>query len=398
MEANTISGVDPQRYLLPDTYKSSQNIALMVGAIGTVACIIGFLTDHSQFFKSYLVGWMFWLMIALGSLGWLMINHLTAGGWGIVLRRPWEAASRTIPVLAILSLPFFFGMGDIFSWARPEAAQDALIQAKAAYLDTGFFWVRWVIYFGILSIWAFLLSGRSRQQDETGDPNATRRLRNLSGPGLVLYVIATSFMAWDWLMSLQPHWFSSLYGFWFVSMTALSALAFSCILAWSLDKRQPMVDVFREKHFHDMGKLVLALTMFWAYMTLSQFLISWAGNIPEFIIWYTERNQGGWKPYTYFLIIFHFFVPFLILLSAAIKKRPRQLALVALYMLVMQWVDIYWQAGPAWHKQLTIHWLDFAAVAAVGGFWLFLFFYELRKRTLLPINDPHIMEVLPHES
>ncbi len=393
-DSSTVSGIDPQRFLLPEKYRAIQSRALIVGGFAALACVFGFLGNRQQFFQSYLVGWMFWLAIALGSLAWLMINHLTAGGWGIVMRRSWEAAARTLPFLLLLALPFSFGMADVFSWAGPEAAHDPLIQKKAAYLNVPFFWLRALVSFGVLSALALVLSRYSAEQDRSGAADTTRRLRLLSGPGLVIYVLCCSLVCWDWLMSLDPHWFSSLYGIYFLCMTALSSLAATVILSWHFAADGPMRAAFRTKFFHDQGKLCLALTMFWAYMTLSQFLVTWSGNVPEFVTWYIDRNTGGWKAFSVLVVVLHFFVPYALLLSAALKRRPALLAAVALYLLAVQWLDFYWQTAPTWHQRITAHWLDLATIVAVGGLWLGCFLHQLRRRTLLPVNDPAISLVV----
>ena len=380
----------------PASLDRVQSIALGVGVVGIALSALGYFSSSDQFFQSYLVSWVYWLAIGLGCLGWLMVQHLTGGTWSLVLRRTMEAGSRTIPLLFVLFLPFLFGMEAVYSWARPEAADDALIQTKAAYLNVSFFWVRAAVYFVIWAVLAFLLSSNSQKQDETGDPKTTVRMRNISGPGIVLFVLAASFACWDWLMSLDPHWFSSLYAFYFVSSTALASLVFLTICAWYFKQRKPLDDVLVNRHFHDYGKLTLALTMFWAYMTLSQFLITYSGNIPEFTTWYIVRNGGGWKNFTIPLVIFHFFVPFLILLSASLKKQPSKLVVVALYMMVMRWVDLYWQAAPTFRPEVSFHWLDAATMLAVGGVWMFFFVRELKKRSLLPVNEPYLPELTGH--
>ena len=384
-------------YQPPAALGRVQSAALIIGVVGAAGLAAGFVMDQEQFFRSYLVGWVYWLVIAIGCLGWSMIQHLTGGTWALVLRRSFEAATKTLPLLLVLAVPFFFGMGHIFPWARPEAVDDALIQTKVAYLNVGFFWARVAICFGIWMALSYALSSNSKKQDETGDPKTTVRMRMISGPGVVLVVITGSVASWDWLMSTDPHWFSSLYGFWFVSSTALAALCFGTVCAWWLHSRAPMQGVFKTKHFHDYGKLTLALTMFWAYMTLSQFLITYSGNIPEFTVWYIHRNTHGWKIFTVLLVIFHFFVPFLILLSAKIKKQPGRLVLIALFMLFMRWMDLYWQAAPNFHEEITFHALDVAALAGVGGLWVWFFINQLKKSTLLPINDPYLKEVLGHD-
>lgn len=385
-------------FAAPPSLDRIQRIALVVGALGAVGCVVGYLQNRAQFFESYLVGWVFWLAIAVGCLAWAMIQHLTAGGWGLVMRRSFEAGSRTLPLLALLFLPFLLGMDELFSWARPEVmAHDELLQKKEIYLNVGAFWGRAVVYFVIWGVLAVLLSRNSRLQDGGDDDRSTVRMRKLSGPGLVIYVLVCSFASYDWLMSLEPHWFSSLYGLYFVVSTGLGAMTFIILVAWYLSRHEPMRDVVEAKHFHDYGKLTLALIMIWAYFALSQYLIIWSGNIPEFASWYVQRNTGGWKAWSVLLVVFHFFVPFVLLLSRSLKRNPALLAGVALYLLAMRWADLHWQAGPTFHEHVSAHVLDLVSLVAVGGLWLALFIAELKKRPLLPANDPFLPEVLSHE-
>ena len=384
-------------YQPPARLARVQSAALAAAAVGIAACAVGAFLDPEQFFRSYLIGWIYWVAIGIACLGWTMVYHLTAGGWGLVQRKTLEAGARTLPVLALLFLPLVFGMESVWVWASPESAHDELIEAKRGFLNVPFFWARMAIYFAIWIFLAWFLSRQSRRQDETGDPSATVRMRTMSGPGVVVFVMVASFFSWDTLMSLNPHWFSSLYGFYFVSSTALTGMLFMAVTGWYLAQRDPWSKVFRAKHFHDYGKLMLALVMFWAYMALSQFLITWSGNVPEFTQWYFSRNQGGWKPYTVFLVVFHFFVPFLMLLSASLKRRPERLVRVAVYLLAMRWIDLYWQAAPTFYERITVHWLDLATLVAVGGVWVFVFVWQLRQqRSLIPLNDPYLPEVLGH--
>ncbi len=392
------SGLKAQDFGLPASFGRLQTIALALGIVGALATALGAFTNIDQFFRSYLIAYVFWLSIAVGCLAWIMINHLTGGTWGLVMRRTWEAAAGTIKLMIVLALPVLFGMESIFSWARPEAVEDPLIQTKAAYLNVPGFWLRAAVIFAVWAGLAFLLRRGSTQQDATGEASVTRSLRNLSGPGLVMWVVACSFFCWDWLMSLEPHWFSSLYGMYFVSSCGLAGIAFTAVMAWRLNLDSPLSSWFKKKHFHDYGKLTLALTMFWAYMTLSQFIIIWSGNVPEFVPWYLLRNSNGWQYFTPFLIVAHFFLPFALLLSASLKKQPGKLAAVCAYMLFMHYLDLFWQAAPTWYEHLTYHWLDAATLIGIGGLWLWWFVIELKGKALLPVNDPYIPELAPHES
>ena len=369
--------------------------SLAVGVVGTLASLIGAFLDSEQFFRSYLVGWLLSVTIALGCLAILFIDHLAGGRWGVMVRRVTEAAAATLPALGLLMIPLFAGLPSIYIWAQPDAvAADALLEHKASYLNTGFFIARAALYFAVWSALALGLRRMSRRQDETGDPMLAQRMRSLSAPGLGLFALAATFASIDWLMSLDAHWFSSIYGIYFLGGIGVSGFAFIILIASLLARHQPLAPLFTRRHFHDYGKLLLAFVMLWTYFAISQLLIIWSANLPEEITWYLDRQQGGWIYLSIAIALLHFALPFLILLSADVKKNPRRLASVAMFLIVMRWVDLYWQAAPTFHHAITIHWLDISTVAAVGGLWLALFFSLLAKRPLLPLNAPRTKEVV----
>lgn len=386
------------RYAAPAALDRLQLRALLAGGAGVLLCALGYFLDRPAFFRAWLVGWLYWLGIALGCLAIMMLHHLTRGAWGLVARRVLEAAGRTLPVLALLFLPLLFGLQELYPWARPEAQADHLLQAKAAYLNVPFFVARAALYFVIWGGFAFLLSRLSRRQDETGELLLTRRMQLLAAPGIVLYCLAASFASVDWLMSLQPHWFSTIYGVYFLGGQGISALAFLIVVALFLWRREPMSEVLSPGHFHDWGKLLLAFVMLWTYFSFSQFLIIWSGNLPEEITWYAARTRGGWQWLAIAIVLFHFALPFVLLLSRDLKRRPQRLAAVAGWMLVMRWLDLVWQVEPAFSpERLTFHWLYLAAPLAVGGLWVAAWAAELKKRPLLPLRDPWLPEALAHD-
>ncbi len=382
-------------YEPPSDLERLQRHGWTLGAVGVAACLVGWILDSNQFFHSYLVAWLFWLGIALGSLAILMLHHLTGGAWGLMVRRTLEAATRTLPALAILFLPILLGMQEIFPWARPEAATDELIQQKAAYLNPAAFTLRGFFYLAIWSLFAFILSWLSLRQDRTADPALIRSMQAVAAPGLAIYCLLATFASVDWLMSLDPHWYSSLFGVYFFVGQGLSALAFLIVIAVYLSQRQPMDSLFTPLHFHDYGKLMLAFVMIWAYIAFSQLLIIWSGNLPEEVGWYLERSHGIWKYVSILLALFHFLLPFLLLLSRDLKRNAKLLSKVAVLVLFMRWVDLYWLAAPSFgHEGLSFHWLDLATVVGIGGIWFALFVGQLRSRPLLPINDPYLEEAL----
>ncbi len=384
----------------PDGIDRLQRLALIAGGLGAVACVVGLLLSRPYFFRAWLVGWVFWVGVSLGCLAISLLHHLSRGAWGLVIRRVLEAASRTLPLLLVLAIPLLFGLQDLYVWARPEAVQaDPLLQAKAPYLNVWGFVIRLVIYFLIWGGIAYVISGMSRRQDGEADPSGiTRRMQVLAAPGLAAYCLAVTFAAVDWLMSLQPKWFSTIYGVYLMGSQGLAALAFLITFALWLSRREPMAKVLQPRHFHDWGKLFFAFVMLWAYFSFSQFLIIWAGNLPEEIAFYVPRMRGFWGGVFLVIALFHFMLPFLLLLSRDLKRNARRLVVVASLMLVMRWVELVWQVEPAFHNDHNpgFYWLYLAAPVAVGGVWFYTFLRELKKRPLLPINDPYLPEAIAH--
>lgn len=386
-------------YAAPVELARLRKIAIVVGALAAVVSAIAAFVDPAPFFRSYLVGFLFWLGITLGCFALAMLHHLTGGAWGVVIRRVLEAASRTLPLMVILFLPLLAGLPHLYIWARPGslAAEHALAH-KAAYLNVTAFVVRTALYFTVLGTLAFFLNRWSLEQDRTGDPALRQRMRLLSAPGLGLYCLAATFASIDWLMSLDPKWVSSIYGVGFVGGQALAAIAFVIVAGFLLAKRPPMAAVLSTRHFNDYGNLMLAFLMLWAYFSVSQLIIIWSGNLPEEIPFYIRRLAPGWQGVGLLLLVGHFALPFLLLVSRSVKKNPRILAAVAGFVLLMRWVDLYWQAAPAFYLQRPhFGWLDVTVPAAIGGAWMAVFAWQLGERPLLPIRDPHLEEALAHE-
>ena len=376
-----------------------QQIATVVGVIGLALCVAEYFMQPTQFFRSYLLGIVFWIGIGLASLGILMLHHLVAGRWGFVIRRPLEAGSRTILWMAILFIPILLGLRHLYIWARPAAvAADPILQYKHPYLNVPFFVVRTVIYFALWIVIAYLLNKWSSQQDESGDPKLIQKMRNLSGPGMVIYGFTVSWAGIDWVMSLEPHWFSTIYGMIFVITEAVGAMSLITIVAMLLSKREDMSGALVASRFHDFGNLLLVFTMLWAYLSFCQFLIIWAGNLQNEIPWYVVRANGGWAWVALVLIVFHFGVPFLLLLQRVVTYQKRLLAWVAALLFIVSIVDIFWLLVPAFNKTgPQFHWADWVAILGVGGIWVAIFLSQLKSRPLLPLNDPRFQGALQHE-
>jgi len=376
----------------PDLAKLRRN-SLIVGLVALVIFLIGMIVDHKGFHQAYIFAFTFWLGISVGSLALLMLQHLTSGGWGFVIRRVLEASTRVLPLMAVLFLPILVGAHYIYPWTDHEEA--VKLGDKTKYLNLTFFAFRAIVCFGSWLALTFLLNRWSLSQDRTGDQYYTKRMRMLSGPGMVLLIFTVTFAAVDWYMSLEPEWFSTIYGFIFVAAWAVSALAFVIAAMAVLSKREPLDRIVAPLHFHDHGKLLLALVMLWSYFAFSQFLIIWSGNLPEEIGWYTKRMHGVWGTLIVVVVILHFALPFLLLLSRSLKRDPRKLVIVAAMILVMRVVDLLWMIEPAFSgEKFHVSWLHPVGLIAIGGLWLAMFTRELSRRALIPINDPQYESVL----
>ena len=381
---------------VPANVDRLRRAALVAGAVGALLSLLGAFLDLAQFLRSWLFAHLFWTGVSIGCLSLLMLSHLTGGVWGAVIRRLGEAGARVLPVLALLFLPIAFGVPRVYEWARPEAMADPVLRMKQPYLNVPFFLVRAVFYFGAWSLLAHLLSRWSAELDRTGSLRVARRLRGLSGGGLVLLGFTITFSAVDWAMSLDPHWYSTIYGMIFMVDQTLSAMALVIVLLALFRDESPFTGVVRPEAFHDLGKLLLAFVMLWAYLNFSQFLIIWAGNLAEEIPWYVRRLHGGGQVVALLIVLFHFALPFLLLLSRDLKRNASTLAKVAGALFLLRWVDLYWLVAPDRHHDGGFHlsWMDVTAPIAVGGIWLYWFARELKTRPLLPRHEPDLDELL----
>ena len=374
-----------------------QRRALIAGAAGALATAAGYFLNGGgvEFYRAYLTGWLWLVGIGIGLFVLTMVHHVSGGDWGIVMRRVFEASGRILPFFVLAGLPLIAGLKLLYPWVDP-AEPDALLLHKQAYLNVPGFLTRSLIYFVGWTVLAYLLSSWSHRYDATGEPALRERMKRLSCFGLVFYVLTATLAAVDWIMSLDPHWFSSLFGFAMVAGHLLAAFAFVVPAMLFLSRRKPMSGVIRTKVFHDYGKFMLAGTMVWAYFMISQYLIIWSGNLPEEVTWYLVRRSDGWQALSLALILCHFAVPFLLLLSADLKRRPKLLVSVAIWVLAMRWLDVYWLAAPSLTDAAAFHWLNLTVPLGLGGLWLYFLIGQLKDRALVPVRDPALAEILAH--
>lgn len=383
----------------PSSLAGLRQRALMIGGVAGILAIIGAFLSPDQFFRAYVMGFMWILGLALGSLVLLMIGHMSGGNWWMLSRRIWEAASRTLPLVAILYIPILIGIPRLYAWAHADIVKgDHTMEAKALYLNVPFFIVRAVIYFAIWLGLMFLLNRWSAQQDVDPDPNIWRRMKALSGVGLILYAFTITFASVDWIMSMDAHWYSTIYGMLFMDGHMLSALCLAIVCLVVLAKYPPMAELVTPDRLHDLGKLMLAFVMIYAYFSFSQWLIIWMANLPEEIAWYLDRIKGGWQVVALTLVVLHFALPFALLLSRNLKRTSRLVPL-SLLLIFIRLVDVYWLVAPnpfpgaEHHQGFTFHWTYIVVPAALMGLWVAFFLWNLAQRSLLVVNEPKLPQL-----
>jgi hypothetical protein len=388
-----------QEYRTPESVGRLQRAGLLTGGIGVLLCIFAAIKSPQIFFPSYLMGYLLVLGLSLGSLGLLMLQHLTGGLWGIVIRRPLESATRNLPLLAILFLPIVFGMKYLYgAWLDPERVREEPLSAlQQGYLTAHWFYIRAIVYFVIWLGLMLIFNRWSREQDVNQQDRSLRRnFKMLAGPGIILYVFVMTFAAIDWVMSISPHWASTIYGFLFVAGQLISAMSLMIVIVVMLSRTAPMESLIQTRQVHDLGKLLLAFVMLWAYFDFSQLLIIWSGNQPEEITFYRSRLYGGWGAVAVLVLIFHFFVPFFLLLSRDLKRNYRLLPKVALWLIFMRLVDLFWMTRPEFTVHAFPSWIDVVVPIALIGLWLGFFAFNLQKMPLLPLGDPKLPEAIAH--
>jgi hypothetical protein len=386
--------------MAPPVVKILQRRSLVVGLIFGAIAALGAWLRPDQFFRAYLLAFMAWLGVSLGSMAILMLRHLTKGGWGMVIRRILGAAMRCLPLMTLLFVPILFGMPKLYMWARPlDSIQDTHLRQHlegitGTYLSVHGFIIRAAIYFAIWNVLSLLLTRWSAQQDHPPVRDNSSKFKALSAPGLILYAFSITFAVIDWIMSIDATWISTIFGLSFLIGQVLAGLCFAVVVERILFRYQPMSKLLKPAYVHDHGKFILTFIMMWAYFAFSQWLIIWAGNLPQEITWYIRRLNGGWGYVGLFVALFHFAVPFVVLLSRPFKRDITLLVWLAVWLLLMRYVDLFWIIEPSFSTIFKVTWLDIIVPIAMGGLYLAYFFRNLSSRPLIPAYDFYATEVL----
>ena len=388
---------DNKTYMLLETGSLAQK-ALIVGGLGLLLSLAGAFMDHAQFFRAYLTAFTFFTTIGLGGLFFILIHHITGAHWGTVMRRVAENLACTLPLMGLFMIPLFFGMHDIFHWTHlddPHVAHDAILQWKAPYLNTPFFIIRSVIIF---LVWTLLVMGLRRFSlaQDAGDEASLGKMRRLAAGGTVLFAITVTVFAFDWIMSLDPHWYSTMFGVYVFSGGFLGGLALLSLLA-SLLRTRGAEGIITEEHTHDFGKFLFAFTVWWAYIGGAQYFLIWYGNIPEETIWFLHRWEHGWKGVSLFLMFFHFLVPFIVLAFRAAKRVPVLIVSLASLILFMHYVDHFWMIMPTFNDHhFQVSWMHLTTVLGMGGIFVWWIFKKMAGAPVVPLKDPSLQKSIEH--
>jgi hypothetical protein len=374
---------------LADSMARVQRLAFVVGGAGSALMGLGLAMDSERFFQAYLMGYLYWLAPALGSLAIVMLHQMTGGAWGFAVRRLLEAGARTLPFMALAFVPIALGIHDLYEWSHPSVVSvDPILLHKQRYLNQTWFLIRAAAYFVLWIALAITVVRLSERYDRKLSLKALRRLKTVAGFGVALYVLSMTFASFDWGMSLEPHWFSTIYGVQFIVGQGLATLCLAIVVASRIARHEPFSRWLDAPKFHDLGNLMMAFVLLWAYVSFSQFLIIWSADLPEENPWYLKRTGHQWQAMALLLVVCHFAAPFFILLMRAAKRNASRLALIAIALLAMRSVDIYWVLAPAFREgEFQPHWLDLVAPIAMGGLWIGLFVKNLRGRPLVSLQD-----------
>ena len=386
--------------------KRTWGIVLLLSVAALTVSLVGWVADAEQFYFSYLIGWFFCLTLTLGALFFVMVHHITKARWVVAVRRIPEALLWSFPLLALLSIPILFGMHDLYHWTHAEAyveggpEYDAVLAGKQGYLNIPFFLGRLALYFLVWSYMAYRLYSLSLRQDVDPDPEIPAQQRKVSGWGIPVFAVTVAFASYDLIMSLDPHWFSTIFGVYIFAGAFSSSIALVVLTSALLQRRAGALrQVVTIEHYHDLGKWMFAFTVFWAYIAFSQYMLIWYGGLPEETVFYRHRLEHGWQWHSAALLILHFIAPFIILLPRASKRFVPLLSVMAVWFLIMQWFDLYWIAMPV-HlaDHAAFSWIDIPVWLGLFGVFVSLFAFRLGRHSLVPERDPYLADSLRFEN
>ena len=373
----------------------------ILGLAGALALAASSEGGWARFYPSYLVSFVFFLSLALGSLFFVLVQHVTRAGWSAAVRRLAEGVAPNVFLpMAFLAVPVLVGLRTLYPWTDTAAvATDHLLKAKEPWLNIPFFLVRTVVYFGVWSALAIWFHRKSTEQDKTEDPRLTKKMETTSTVALILFAFTVTFFAFDYLMSLTPHWYSTIFGVYFFAGCVLGFFALMSVLAFMVQRAGALRRTITTEHYHDLGKLIFAFTVFWAYIGFSQYMLMWYANLPEETSWYAARQTGSWTAVSLVLLFGHFVVPFLALMSRDVKRRKPLLVAGAAWMLLMQWTDVYWLVMPGKSPgTIPFSLMDVAVFLGVGGLFFAAAARRMGAHPLVAVKDPRLSESLGYET
>ncbi len=382
---------DANTYKMTDPGKLG-SVALGVGLLGLALSVVGYVMDSTQFYYSYLTAFVFWASIALGALFFTMVHHMVGANWSVVIRRILESIGMALPLMFLFFIPLIFGMKTLYAWSIPEnVAADHLLQHKEPFLNPTFFVIRNIGYFAIWSFLAFRLYKLSIKQDSNPSERIVESFKHHSAPGIILFAVTITLAAFDWMMSLDAHWYSTIYGAYYFAGSSMAVMAFAQIFVVHMRGKNILADTITVEHDHDIAKLAFAFIVFWAYMAFSQYMLIWYANIPEETIWYQHRWIGSWKTISLVIIFGHFVIPFVILITRIAKRSPRLMLLGGFWLLIMHYIDIYWNIMPSFfHHGAHFSWMDVTTMLGIGGVFVWFFWRTYTSKALIPVSDPRL--------
>jgi hypothetical protein len=371
-----------------------------IALVGVLACAAAFAVDRAQFLRSYLVSFSFAVTIMLGGAFFVMVQYLTGSAWSVTVRRFMENIMAGLPVGLVLFLPVAFGVHELYEWTNAElVAKDAVIRSKSAYLNPQMFTLRGLIFFGLWSLWALAIYHQSTKQDREKSIHQMNACSRWSAPGLLLLMVTGTLASFDWIMSLDPKWYSTIFGIYCMAGGALAFFGVLTLIALGMRRAGILANSITPEHYHDLGKWMFALTVFWAYIAFSQYLLIWYANLPEETIFYRHRMHGSWKVLSGVLLFGRFILPFVFLIFRGNKRNLKFLGIAAAWVVAMHFIDMYWLIMPTFFKDgVSVSWMDFAALLGFGGVLGYAFWARLRKRALVPVGDLRFAQAMNFEN